>query len=104
MRPSVKAAARRGAGSLSVRALLAAAALLGLLMPLVVTVLAELGLTLATFPDLGLDRHMNDRELWNYCQANDWVLFTHPALAPVLAQVTATSETIWDASLSFGPR
>lgn len=39
-------------------------------------VLSELGLTLATFPDLGLDRHMGDRELWNYCQANGWVLFT----------------------------
>src|SRR5437660_12890597 len=39
-------------------------------------VLVELGLTLTRFPDLGLDRHMNDRELWNYCQANDWVLFT----------------------------
>jgi Domain of unknown function (DUF5615) len=38
--------------------------------------LVELGLTLATFPDLGLDDHMNDRELWNYCQANGWVLFT----------------------------
>ncbi len=38
--------------------------------------LAELGLTLTTFPDLGLDRHLNDRELWAYCQANAWVLFT----------------------------
>ena len=39
-------------------------------------VLVELGLTLTRFPDLGLDRHMNDRELWNHCQANGWVLFT----------------------------
>lgn len=38
--------------------------------------LAELGLTLATFPDLGLSRHTDDRTLWNYCQANGWVLFT----------------------------
>jgi hypothetical protein len=35
-----------------------------------------LGLTLATFPDLGLDRETHDRALWNYCQANEWVLFT----------------------------
>src|SRR5947209_9883515 len=39
-------------------------------------VLVELGLTLTRFPDLGLNRHMNDRELWNYCQANLWVLYT----------------------------
>jgi hypothetical protein len=38
--------------------------------------LAGLGLTLSRFPDLCLDRRMDDRELWNYCQANGWVLFT----------------------------
>src|SRR5436305_13673218 len=38
--------------------------------------ITELGLTLATFPDLGLDRGLDDRALWNYCQANGWVLFT----------------------------
>ncbi len=35
-----------------------------------------LGLALATFPELGLDRGLDDRTLWNYCQANGWVLFT----------------------------
>ncbi len=39
-------------------------------------ILTEMGISLATFPDLGLDRSMNDRTLWNYCQANEWVLFT----------------------------
>lgn len=39
-------------------------------------ILAEMDITLATFTDLGLDRSMGDRELWNYCQANGWVLFT----------------------------
>jgi hypothetical protein len=29
---------------------------------------------------------------------DDWVLFTAPSLDPVLAQVTATSEAIWDAT------
>jgi hypothetical protein len=38
--------------------------------------LTEFGLTLATFPELGLDRSLDDRSLWNYCQANGWVLFT----------------------------
>jgi len=38
--------------------------------------LAAIDITLVTFPDRGLDRHLNDRELWNYCQANDLVLFT----------------------------
>jgi hypothetical protein len=41
-----------------------------------VPLLQELGLALATFPDLGLDRGRDDRSLWHYCQANHWVLFT----------------------------
>lgn len=39
-------------------------------------VLAELGLGLATFPDLGLPRDLDDRSLWTYCQEDGWVLFT----------------------------
>jgi len=39
-------------------------------------VLTELDISLATFPDLGLDRGTDDRTLWRYCQDNDWVLFT----------------------------
>src|SRR5437588_8734864 len=35
-----------------------------------------LGLTPATFPDLGLARDLDDRALWHYCQANNWMLFT----------------------------
>jgi hypothetical protein len=38
--------------------------------------IAGLGLSLATFPDLGLDRGMDDWALWHYCQANGWVLLT----------------------------
>jgi hypothetical protein len=38
--------------------------------------LVSLGLALTTFPDLGLDRHTDDRAIWNYCQANGWVLLT----------------------------
>ncbi|HWG41803.1 MAG TPA: hypothetical protein VN688_03385 [Gemmataceae bacterium] len=40
------------------------------------TVLAELKLTLVTFPDLNLPRDLDDRSLWNRCQQDGWVLFT----------------------------
>jgi hypothetical protein len=39
-------------------------------------ILTELGISLATFTDLGLDRGMDDRTLWHFCQENGWVLFT----------------------------
>jgi hypothetical protein len=38
--------------------------------------LADIGVTFHTFTDFGLDPRLNDRELWNYCQANDLVLLT----------------------------
>src|SRR5205823_11525012 len=38
--------------------------------------LTELNIALLTFPDCGLDRQMNDRDLWNYCQAHELILFT----------------------------
>lgn len=40
------------------------------------TVLAELNLALATFPDLSLPPDFDDRPLWNRCQQDGWVLFT----------------------------
>ncbi len=36
----------------------------------------SMGLRLATFPDLGLSRYLDDRSIWNHCQQNGWVLFT----------------------------
>ena len=39
-------------------------------------ILADSDLRLATFRDLDLDRELDDRSLWNYCQAEGWVLFT----------------------------
>jgi hypothetical protein len=39
-------------------------------------VLADAHLALTTFPELGLDRHLNDRALWRFCQENNWVLLT----------------------------
>ena len=40
------------------------------------TVLDALDLRLATFPDLGLDHHLEDRPLWEFCQREGWVLLT----------------------------
>lgn len=39
-------------------------------------ILTELGVSLVTFRDLGLDRGTDDRTLWQYCQDNGWVLLT----------------------------
>ncbi len=39
-------------------------------------ILTELGISLAIFPDLGLDRDIDDRTLWRFCQEKGWVLFT----------------------------
>jgi hypothetical protein len=38
--------------------------------------LAELNLEFATFPELNLQRRIDDRTLWNFCQESGWVLFT----------------------------
>ncbi len=40
------------------------------------SILAELGLSLVTFPDVGLQPGLDDRSLWNHCQREGWVLFT----------------------------
>lgn len=57
--------------------------------------LGGLGLTLATFPGVGLDRHTDDRELWNYCQANGWVLFTDNRNHENEHSLQATIEDSW---------
>jgi hypothetical protein len=57
--------------------------------------LQEFGLALATFPDLGLDRGLDDRTLWNYCQANHWVLFTDNRNRDGENSLQATIEDSW---------
>ncbi len=42
----------------------------------VLEILTELGISLLTFPDVGLDPALDDRTLWNLCQQNDWLLLT----------------------------
>jgi hypothetical protein len=39
-------------------------------------VFETLELRFITFRDVGLHRRMGDRTLWNYCQREQWVLFT----------------------------
>jgi hypothetical protein len=39
-------------------------------------ILTEMGISLATFPDIKLDRGMDDRTLWHFCQDHGWMLFT----------------------------
>jgi hypothetical protein len=56
---------------------------------------ASLGLTLATFPEVGLDRHTDDRTLWNYCQANGWVLFTDNRNNEDDSSLQATIQDCW---------
>ncbi len=58
-------------------------------------IVTEMGLTLVTFPDLGLDPHMIDRDLWNYCQANDWVLFTENRNREDENSLRATIQDSW---------
>jgi hypothetical protein len=42
----------------------------------VLDLLTDLHITFETFTDRGLNPRMKDRALWNYCQANELVLFT----------------------------
>lgn len=39
-------------------------------------ILVEAKLSFATFSDLGIDDNALDRSIWNYCQAEGWVLLT----------------------------
>jgi hypothetical protein len=58
-------------------------------------ILAEMGISLMTFPDLGLDRSTDDRTLWNYCQENDWVLFTDNRNHEDENSLNATIQDLW---------
>src|SRR5262245_32986237 len=60
-------------------------------------ILVEMNIALVTFPDLGLDRRVKDRELWNYCQANRWVLFTENRNHEDKDSLNATLQDSWRA-------
>ena len=58
-------------------------------------ILAESDIVLVTFPDHSLDRHMKDRDLWNYCQANDLVLLTENRNHEDNNSLNATIQDSW---------
>ncbi|MGE3803359.1 MAG: hypothetical protein AB7K24_01655 [Gemmataceae bacterium] len=58
-------------------------------------VLTEMGIALVTFPDVSLDRGIDDRNLWNYCQENDWVLFTDNRSHEDENSLNATLQDSW---------
>jgi hypothetical protein len=58
-------------------------------------ILAEFQITFVTFPELGLDPRMNDRELWRFCQANDFVLFTENRNHEDENSLSATIQDSW---------
>lgn len=57
--------------------------------------LTEFDISLATFPDLGLDRGTDDRTLWRYCQDNGWVLFTDNRNHDGVDSLEATLRDSW---------
>lgn len=58
-------------------------------------ILSQLGLQLATFPDLNLDRRLDDRTLWNFCQKNGWVLFTENRNNTCVDSLNSTMSDSW---------
>ena len=58
-------------------------------------VLEDLQISFMTFPGLGLDRSMNDRDLWNYCQENNFVLFTENRNHEDENSLSATIQDSW---------
>jgi hypothetical protein len=59
------------------------------------SVLDELKIEFATFADLPLDREIDDRLLWNRCQADGWVLFTDNRNRDDVESLEATLEDSW---------
>jgi hypothetical protein len=58
-------------------------------------ILTEMGISLVTFPDLGLARATDDRTLWRFCQENHWVLFTDNRNQEDENSLNATIEDSW---------
>jgi hypothetical protein len=59
------------------------------------SVMAELKLEFVTFRDLTLDRRLDDRSLWNYCQQEHWILFTENRKAGTPDSLQATITDSW---------
>lgn len=59
------------------------------------TILTEVNLNFVIFRDLGLPRDLKDRPLWNYCQQNNWVLFTENRNAADESSLQVTLTDSW---------
>ena len=57
--------------------------------------LAEAGVVLATFPDVGLGRTTGDRTIWDFCQRDGWVLFTEDRNREGADSLQAVIEDSW---------
>jgi hypothetical protein len=58
-------------------------------------VIKDLGLELKTFSDLGTDRGLDDRTLWRYCQAEQYVLITDHRNQDAPDSLEATLRDSW---------
>lgn len=61
----------------------------------VLELLGDVDITFHTFPERGLDPHMKDRALWNYCQENELVLFTEDRNHEDEDSLNATIQDSW---------
>ncbi len=58
-------------------------------------IMTQLDISLAIFPDLGLDRGTDDRTLWRFCQENGWVLFPDNRNQEDENSLSATLQDSW---------
>jgi hypothetical protein len=59
------------------------------------SLLDQLNVEFATFPDLNLSRQIDDRKLWNFCQDDGWVLFTNDRKMVGVDSLEATLRDSW---------
>jgi hypothetical protein len=59
----------------------------------------DLGLELVSFADLDLDRTLEDRSLWLFCQQNRWILLTDNRNRENENSLQATMDQLWHAGM-----
>ena len=57
--------------------------------------LEELSLSFRTFAEVGLVDDLSDRDVWNYCQANGWMLLTDNRNDDSADSLQATLDEAW---------
>jgi hypothetical protein len=58
-------------------------------------ILLRIPVELVNFHDVDLPRNLDDREVWNHCQQNGWVLFTENRNRDGLNSLQTTLEDSW---------